>query len=421
MPVGSLLVRLRAPYCAWVRAVRRITTSGQLIPEIDGLRFLAIGAVFAHHVFTFVAGRSRVHLDAELSVGTVGQVVNAGHYGVQLFFIISGFILGLPFAAHHLTGGPPVHLGRYLLRRVTRLEPPYLLALALCFGVNVWVWHESAAGQWPHLLASTAYLHNFIFGTFSTVNPVAWSLEIEVQFYLAAPLLALVYTLPRRRLALAGLIAATMVLQTAFVPDGSRVYFSLAGFLHFFLAGLFLADVYTTDWRAAPQGSLGYDAALAACALAAALCATAVSDGLPLPRYLTHFLALGVLVFPTVAAFRSVLFRRLMGNSFLVSVGGMCYTTYLLHYTLLHLIGEATRSLVVTQSLLVNLLVHGAIFAPAVLAVSTCYFVAVEKPCMRKDWPVRLYRAIERLGMPRPEPVPADAPAWRPGSEEPVS
>src|SRR5438552_18853990 len=111
------------------------------------------------------------------------------------------------------------------------------------------------------------YSHNWIYGSFSKVNPVAWSLEIEVQFYLAAPFLAGIFAIAgrtRRRLVMAALMVAIIALQTTFVRDGSRLYYSLAGFIQFFLAGFFLADVYVTDWRGAPPRSTIYDRVLLA-------------------------------------------------------------------------------------------------------------------------------------------------------------
>lgn len=390
--------RLLNVYHWWVRSVRRVTTSGEVIPEIDGLRFLAITGVFVHHVLRFITGSTRVPLAAPVEMDAVGRIADAGAYGVQLFFIISGFILGLPFAAHYLKGASRVPLGKYYLRRLTRLEPPYLAAMILCFALAVWVWNESAARLWPHLLASMVYVHNQIYGTHSLINPVAWSLEIEVEFYLAAPFLALIFAIKgrvRRRLVMLALIAALMRMQIALVPDGSRLYYSLAGFIHFFLAGFFLADVYVIDWRGAPQRSKGYDAAMLGCILAAGLLGgSRAIAAAQVSRYVTHWLALLVLFLPTVAAFRSYYFRRLMGNTLLASIGGMCYTIYLLHYEWMHLVARYTREWTVTRSLTVNLLFHTAVLGISCLLISTCFYLLIEKPCMRKDWPVRLYQFV---------------------------
>ena len=157
------------------RSVRRVTTSGEIIPEIDGLRFLAIAGVFVHHIVRFLTGTTEVPLAVPLAMDTPGRIADQGVYGVQLFFIISGFILVLPFAAHYLNGGARISLGKYYLRRITRLEPPYLAIMLMCFGLRVWAWNESPTELFPHLLASMTYLHTWIYGSFSEINPVAWS------------------------------------------------------------------------------------------------------------------------------------------------------------------------------------------------------------------------------------------------------
>lgn len=239
-----------------------------------------------------------------------------------------------------------------------------------------------------------------------------------MQFYLVAPLLAYLFAIPDRRwrrLVQAAVIGSVMALQSAFLQDGSRLYFSLAGFGHFFVTGFLLADVYLTEWRDAPATGRRYDWMLVAGALVAAVLAvTAQQRAAACPRWLAHALALLVLTVPVVAAFRSDLCHRFLSASFVVSVGGIYYSIYLLHLPLMQLVSRSTRTLVVTQSLAVNLVAHAAIFAVPVLLVSTAFYLAVEKPCMRKDWPRRLYlrlrpprlRAVQTFGE-------ASAPAGR--------
>ena len=86
------------------------------------------------------------------------RVARPGYHGVELFFIISGFILAMPFAAHHLKGQRPVALGPYYLRRLTRLEPPYMLCMALLFVALVAFRGRDAGQLAPHLGASLLYL-----------------------------------------------------------------------------------------------------------------------------------------------------------------------------------------------------------------------------------------------------------------------
>src|SRR5260221_7236717 len=108
----------------------RITTSGLYIPELDGLRFIAIALVVIGHTQQLVAMKLGMTMGAD---ETAAFILSRMVVGVELFFVISGFILGLPFAANSLADGPPVNLRSYFLGRITRLEPPYIICMLLLF------------------------------------------------------------------------------------------------------------------------------------------------------------------------------------------------------------------------------------------------------------------------------------------------
>ena len=98
----------------------------------------------------------------------------------------------LPFALVSLHAG-------VLLDRVRKLPIVILsdigrgvvLLLLLVFTAKVLLLGVAFADLWPSLLASLAYSHGLVFGSHSLVNGVAWSLEVEWQFYLLAPLVFL--------------------------------------------------------------------------------------------------------------------------------------------------------------------------------------------------------------------------------------
>ena len=136
--------------------LRRITSSGRFIPEIDGFRFLAIALVVMFHFDGIYPGQSGKFFTA---------IAQRGLYGVQLFFTISGFILALPFASQYLTGKNPVSLRKYFLRRLTRLEPPYILSILAVFAFGLLVSGKlSLEKDGGHLLASIFYLHSLVYG-----------------------------------------------------------------------------------------------------------------------------------------------------------------------------------------------------------------------------------------------------------------
>jgi peptidoglycan/LPS O-acetylase OafA/YrhL len=180
------------------------------------------------------------------------RFVSLGFYGVHLFFMISGFILAVPFCRHALDGGRPVNLRAYFWRRITRLEPPYVLTMLVFFALMPLAKDFTWAQLWPHLLASLGYVHNIVYGQGSLINNNAWTLEIEVQFYLLMPLLALALrlpALPRRALFVA--MAVGLSLHGLWLPRSTPQ--SVLQYGQYFLVGILLCDLWTMDWRGRPR------------------------------------------------------------------------------------------------------------------------------------------------------------------------
>lgn len=337
--------------------LRRITSDGRFIAEIDGLRFVAIASVVAFHFYVYL----RVKLNAP-SGGIAGLALQHGDRGVALFFAISGFILGRPFAMHYIRGAPKPNLRAYFLRRLTRLEPPYIITLVVCFFALA-----AHSGGPSHLLASTFYLHNAIYGTRSTVNSVAWSLEVEVQFYCLIPLLAAVYKYPRavRR----SLLAAAMFVGTFhLLAMPERISMSILGCFQYFAAGLLLADLYVDGWN--DKQHWGFDA------ISVALWPAVFFMSQSLTWVLMPVCALALYI----AAFRSLVFRKFFTATAIATIGGMCYTVYLIHSQVIALSGKLSHNPITVVVL--------SIFG--LVVCSLAFFVLVERPCMDKDWPSKL-------------------------------
>lgn len=135
---------------------RRVTSSGRFIPEMDGLRFAAIVAVYLYHLRGYLLFHSGPRA-ADPTLSLAARVLEHGNYGAQLFFALSGFVLSLPFASHRLRRPKAVSLRAYFLRRLTRLEPPYALSMLLLFVFSVVYVGKSASALSPHLAASLFY------------------------------------------------------------------------------------------------------------------------------------------------------------------------------------------------------------------------------------------------------------------------
>src|SRR5947208_12517958 len=87
----SALNRIRQP-------LQRVTSNGRFIPVIDGLRCIAVLWVVIFHMNIYVLAKSTAFGADDAAGSAVQKIAACGHYGVQLFFVISGLVLGLPFA-----------------------------------------------------------------------------------------------------------------------------------------------------------------------------------------------------------------------------------------------------------------------------------------------------------------------------------
>ena len=320
--------------------ISRETSSGRFIPEMDGLRFMAIGMVILFHLNGYLFAKSPLYHVALPNNDWLAQTALVGFRGVELFFVISGFILGLPFAARYLKGTTPVNLRKYYLRRLTRLEPPYIIALLLLFFLAVAFKGKPPVSFYPHLGASLFYLHSLVYGTLSPAMGVAWSLEIEVQFYMLVPLLTLFFAIKSpaiRRSSMVILILAVLAAQALFLHHTPRASLSILAYVQFFLIGFLLADVFLANWDEAPQRNLAWDLVALA--------------GWPLLFVILHSHILAHWLFPAwifllyCAAFRGTFFNRFFSNRWITAIGGMCYSIYLLHYEVISAVGRHTMRL----------------------------------------------------------------------------
>jgi peptidoglycan/LPS O-acetylase OafA/YrhL len=361
---------------------RRITTQKRFIPQIDGLRFVAIGSVVLFHLY---AGLERGAVPEPLPFNT-----DLAKRGVELFFAISGFILGVPFASRYLLNSPRVNLKQYFLRRLTRLEPPYFISLFVWAAMQV-IWsHRSAGDIAPHLFASFAYVHNMIYGAFpGVVNGVAWSLEIEVQFYLLVPLLTIVFAISHplvRRTAILALMLCAGLFSNSLYPT-LRLHASIAYYLAFFLAGFLVCDLYVTrrEWKR----SYLWDVL--------ALC------GWPLVwllgRNTGHVVLPFVIVVLYLSAFSGRICSAVFSNRVITDIGGMCYSIYLFHFLIIYAVKHLTEPLHIGQSFWAYYCLQACMILPCVLIFCGFFFLVVERPCMARDWPQTLWRSSQALAL----------------------
>lgn len=153
-------------------------SASERIEVVDALRGLAALAVCWFHMTN---GNPSF-----LEPGWVKTSGAAGWLGVDVFFVLSGFVIPLSLRR----GGfrPRADFGRFLAKRLVRLEPPYLASLALVLllgwlSARASLFHGSPfTPSWQQVGAHLGYLNAFV--GLPWLNPVYWTLAIEFQFYL---------------------------------------------------------------------------------------------------------------------------------------------------------------------------------------------------------------------------------------------
>jgi peptidoglycan/LPS O-acetylase OafA/YrhL len=142
-------------------------------PGLDLLRALAIIVVVIYHAALF-------------GFKLPGRVDRFGWIGVDLFFVLSGYLIGGQLLAP-LARERPIKLGRFFARRALRIVPAYFVILAVYFLLPSWrEYPDMAQPFWKFILSvQNIALHG------GTAFSHAWSLAVEDQFYLALPFLLL--------------------------------------------------------------------------------------------------------------------------------------------------------------------------------------------------------------------------------------
>lgn len=372
-----------------LKRLQRITSNQQYYPEIDGIRFVAIVLVLLFHAYGyFLAKTAAIYPGASSRYKLLDTLLRNGDRGVELFFVLSGFILCLPFAKHYILGEKKVVLKKYFLRRVTRLEPPYIIVMTLLLVLHILMRQHSIqelVGSWG---ASLIYGHSIIFRRPPLMSVVAWSLEIEIQFYLLAPLFFSVLKLGAglRRLLLAGAMLL-LVLAQHFLPAPEGLL-TLYYFGQYFFAGILLADLYVSGYLSGffkTNSAIFFGVIVVAGVLFLPIMyapGVVGSNEVLISRLVFPFL----IIYFFYLVMKNSHVKRVFSMGWIPIIGGMCYSIYLLHYTLISLLGRLTLKIQITDQFLPNMLLQLVLLIVPAIFISAIYYYLVERPFMAGKW-----------------------------------
>lgn len=322
--------------------------------DIDGIRALAIALVVAYHA--------------------APTLVPAGFVGVDVFFVVSGFLITRILLADALPG----RFRRFYERRIRRLAPALILVLSVCLAAGwLLLLPEELRQLGRHALAATLFVANFVFfketGYFDSEafeKPLLhlWSLGIEEQFYLAWPLL--VWALVRRGRALQGTIVLAL-----FSLGGALVIARSAPEAGFYLPWFRFWELLAGALVAQIPGSAGRSRAgkeaLALAAVAGLVASALMIDprgAFPSWNALVPVVGTAVLLWTGAETW---LARRCLASAPMVLGGLVSYPLYLWHWPLLSfqaLLSEPTawsRGAMVGLALLLSIATYFGIEKPA--------------------------------------------------------
>jgi peptidoglycan/LPS O-acetylase OafA/YrhL len=308
------------------------------LPGLDGLRAISVAAVLLYHAGV--------------------RSMPGGFLGVEVFFVISGYLITLLLTREY-SGASTISLRGFWGRRARRLLPALYVLLAVTAIVFVTFYREEAESLRDQVWAALGYVTNWYlifsdqsyFAIIERPSPLQhlWSLAIEEQFYLVWPLLLLALLrlfrgrrLPVAAIATVGAVASVIWMAVLFQPavDPSRVYYGTDTRASSLLLGAALALV----WRPSPSWSedgghddvsrVALDLSGMAAVVALVVCFARVHEFDPY-LYRGGFALVSMLSAVAIAAAvqpRTVVSRYVLSQRLLVWVGVRSYALYLWHW-----------------------------------------------------------------------------------------
>ena len=358
-----------------------MSAPGWRLEALTGIRGIAAWYVVFYHI--------RLSLVALLPAPAIA-VLAKGYLAVDLFFMLSGFVLWLNYAPR-LASAEPGQIAGFWWRRVARIWPLHAVVLA---GFVVLAAFFALTGRhpdgfpWRELPLQVLLVQNWGFTAQLAWNHPAWSISTEMAAYLLFPLIALSarHTWSTAWLVLAA-VALLAGLHAIFAAGGHRLLgdaitsLGLVRCLLEFALGTLAARLWLT-WREASRRPL-----LVVLLTFAALLAigAGLSAGLPETAFVPLALFCGLLAL----AFDRGWVARWLGRGPIHWLGEVSYSTYLAHYGLFMVF-----KLVCVDSSLQLDLPRLAAFLALLLAASAGLYHAVELPAQR--WLTHRQPAIRR-------------------------
>lgn len=223
--------------------------SASRLGVLDGIRGIAVLMVFLYHIWGVSGTNKILFLNKDATF-----VLMWGHLGVNLFYVLSGFLLFKPFCEMYYTNRGEIDIKKYFLKRALRILPVYYVLLALTV-VLTDPTYISTIGL-KIILVNIFFMQNFFIEKIPLIDGVTWTLAIEVQFYLLLPLIAKFYYGKRNKIALPltmlFVVGYRLLLYVLMKPNLAGINWSfyyateynILGCIDNFAIGMTIANIY---------------------------------------------------------------------------------------------------------------------------------------------------------------------------------
>lgn len=205
------------------------TASTPFFPNLNGLRFVGALAVMLFHCFTLHRDIWGDFYNTQW-FKAVGIVLNKGHLGVALFFVLSGFLITYLLLSENTRNGR-INLGHYFMRRILRVWPLYFVIVIFGFFIFPHTPYgvETVHELWRYLIFASN-IDEIILGMKDNLNflTATWTISVEEQFYLSWGMLIALFRFRNKYTFLVfflSVIAGTIVFRLFHLNDERTLYF----------------------------------------------------------------------------------------------------------------------------------------------------------------------------------------------------
>lgn len=343
MPVLSVASAVAPLTVAAAEAnVRPATAHGRWV-ELDSLRGVASLVVFFYHCIFLLAvypGWIKALLKSPLSLFVYG-----GHQAVILFFVLSGFVLYLPYGSKR--GGPPYRV--FVVRRICRIYLPYVVSVLAVLAAYLCFFHPQAPAGLSRLygwkilsrrdLVWSVASHLVFIGFFNrdVFNGVTWTLAEEMRISLIYPLIAAMVQRVRPLTILLGAVCGSFLVGCAVVLAHRRSPWETFHYACLFTLGAVVAANFEALQRFWSRQTPWERIAVLVASVVLCAYVSAIADahpGLVREELADWLIALPTAVF-LIASVSEPWLRKTLRVKVLEHCGRMSYGIYLFHLPIL--------------------------------------------------------------------------------------